>query len=455
MNIARILLVEDDADYGNSLAVIINCKGYKTTFVTSAAAALGKLKDNDFDLVISDVVMPGISGLEFLQIVVREYPALPVIMLTAYGSIKEAVEATKAGAYGYFLKSVNQDEIFITIEKALEHARLKEENLRLRQEIHDLKGYLLPSRNDNMKKLLSEAAALAQSEVSVLLTGESGTGKEVIARFIHDNSPRAKKPFVPINCQAYVETLVESELFGYRPHSFTGASAKGKQGKLESVNGGTLFLDEIGELNTATQVKLLRVIENREIEPIGSIKPLPVNFRLISATNKDLKDAMSKEIFREDLYYRISTVTLKLPALRERPEDILPFAHYFLRLFTAEQKKHVQRLTAGAERQLLEYPWPGNIRELRNVIEGAVALCRTTKIDDADLRLGSFAKNTGFALECTYKGALAKFDKSFFGYHYEKSEGNISRISRLIKMDRKQIYRKLASCGITPQKEEL
>jgi two-component system response regulator HydG len=454
MSSARILLVEDDADYGNSLAVILNCKGYKATFVTSAAAALAKLKDGVFDLVISDVVMPGMSGLEFLQSVAREYPALPVIMLTAYGSIKEAVEATKAGAFGYFLKSVNQDEIFLTIENALDHARLKEENLRLRQEIRDLKGHLLPSRNENMKKLMAEAAALAQSDVSVLLTGESGTGKEVVARFIHENSPRAKKPFVPINCQAYVETLVESELFGYKPHSFTGASAKGKQGKLEAVNGGTLFLDEIGELNMATQVKLLRVIENREIEPIGSIKPLPVNFRLISATNKDLKEAMTKDMFREDLYYRISTVTLRLPALRERPEDILPFAGYFLRLFTAEQKKPVQRFTAAAERLLAEYPWPGNIRELRNVVEGAVALCRTPRIDDADLRLGVFARSGGFDPECTYKDALNRFEKGFFAYHYENCGGNISKIARSIKMDRKQLYKRLAFCGIIPPKEE-
>ena len=454
MSAARILLVEDDADYGSSLAVIINGRGYKTTFVASAAAALGKLRDNAYDLVISDVVMPGMSGLDFLQVVARDYPGLPVIILTAYGSIKEAVEATKAGAYGYFLKSVNQDEIFITIEKALEHARLKEENLRLREEINDLKGHMLPSHNDNMKKLMSEAAALAQSDVSVLLTGESGTGKEVIARFIHDNSPRGKKPFVPINCQAYVETLIESELFGYTPHSFTGASAKGKQGKLGSVNGGTLFLDEIGELSVATQVKLLRVIENREIEPIGSVKPLPVNFRLISATNKDLKDAITREIFREDLYYRISAVTLKLPALRERPEDILPFAHYFLRLFTAEQKKPVQRLTAAAERQLVSYPWPGNIRELRNVIEGAVALCRTAKIDDADLRLGTYANSNGFDFERSYKDALGKFEKSFFEYHYEKSGRNISKVSRQIKMDRKQIYRKLAAYDVIPQSEE-
>lgn len=452
MNTTRILLVEDDYDYGHSLAVILDCKGYKTTFATAAALALEKLRSGDYDLVISDVVMPGMSGLEFLSVVAREYPDLPVIMLTAFGSIKEAVEATKAGAYGYFLKSVNQDEIFITIEKALEHVRLKEENLRLRQEILDLKGHMLPSRNEAMKKLMAEVASLAKSDVSVLLTGESGTGKEIIARFIHDNSPRGRKPFVPINCQAYVETLVESELFGYRPHSFTGASARGKQGKLEAVNGGTLFLDEIGELSAATQVKLLRVIETREIEPIGSIKPQPVNFRLISATNKDLKATMAKELFREDLYYRISTVVMKLPALKERPEDILPFAHYFLRLFASEQKKPVERFTAAAERLLADYPWPGNIRELRNVVEGAVALCRSTRIDDADLRLGPFAANDDHTFKCSYYEARDRFERKYFAYHYEMAGGNISKISRTTKIDRKQVSRKLVSCGIVPPK---
>jgi len=448
MNNARILVVEDDADYGSSLADILDCKGYKTTFVTAAADALEKLKYQNYDLVISDVVMPGMSGLDFLRTVAKEYPLLPVVMLTAYGSIKEAVEATKAGAYGYFLKTVNQDEIFLTIEKALDVARLKEENLRLRQEIRELKGYMLPSRNDSMKRLIAEAAALAQSDVNVLLIGESGTGKEVVARFIHEKSRREGKPFVAINCQAYVETLMESELFGYKPHSFTGASAKGKQGKLEAVNGGTLFLDEIGELSTATQVKLLRVIENREIEPIGSVKPVPVDFRLISATNKDLKDAMAKGAFREDLYYRVSTVVLRLPALRERPEDILSFARHFLRIFTAEQKKPVLQFTAAAERALTDYPWPGNIRELKNVVEGAVALCHTTKIEVSDLRLGSYIPSNSYDFECSYADARSKFEKKYFTYHYEKAQGNISKISRCIKMDRKQVYKKLLASGI-------
>lgn len=448
METERILLVEDDPDFGNSFALILKRKGYQVGLVTSAIRALNIMKDDPHTLIISDVVMPDMSGLEFLKAFTAQHKKTPVIMLTGYGSVKEAVEAMKAGAYSYFLKPVNQDEICLTIEKALEHARLKEENDRLREEIYQIKGCIFPSVNEAMNRIMAEAATLSQSDVSVLITGESGTGKEVLARFIHENSKRREKPFVPINCQAYVETLFESELFGYKPNAFTGAGPKGKAGKLETVNGGTLFLDEIGELSQATQVKLLRVIETREIEPVGGVKPVSVNFRLISATHKDLKKEIARQLFREDFYYRINTVTLRLPALRERPEDIIPFARSYLQAFAAEQKKASLRFTTAAERAMTGYTWPGNVRELKNCIEGAVALARGTRIDDSDLRLGNDERNRDFAYGAGYRVARKRFEQNYFRHYYEQVNGNVSALARLISMDRKQVYKKLGEYAI-------
>lgn len=448
MKTERILLVEDDADFGNSFALILKRKGYNVTLVTSAVRALNLLKDEMYDLIISDVVMPDMSGLEFLNAFTAQHKTVPVIMLTGYGSVKEAVEAVKTGAYSYFLKPVNQDEICLTIEKALEHARLKEENDRLREEIYQIKGCMFSSASESMNRIITQAVTLSQSDVSVLVTGESGTGKEVLARFIHENSRRREKPFVPINCQAYVDTLLESELFGYKPNSFTGAGPKGKSGKLETVNGGTLFLDEIGELNPATQVKLLRVIETREIEPVGSIRAVSVNFRLISATNKDLRKEIANQLFREDFYYRINTVTLRLPALRERPEDIIPFARSYLQAFAAEQKKASMRFTTAAERALANHSWPGNVRELKNCIEGAVALARGPRIDDTALRLGNNDRGGDFTYGSVYREARKRFEHNFFHHYYMQVNGNVSALARLIRMDRKQIYQKLTLYGI-------
>lgn len=443
----RILLVEDDSDFGKSFALILKRKGYRVTLATSAPQAIANLKDETYDIIISDVVMPDMSGLEFLHALIAKDIEVPVIMLTGYGSVREAVEAMKAGAYSYFLKPVNQDEICLTIEKALEHAHLREENLRLREEIHQIKGAVFPSGNKAMKKLIGEAQALAKSDVSVLITGESGTGKEVLARFIHDKSKRRDNPFIPINCQAYMDTLIESELFGYKANAFTGASPRGKPGKLELAEGGTLFLDEIGELHPAVQIKLLRAIETREIEPVGSVKPVPVNFRLISATNRNLKSEIAAHSFREDLYYRINTITLHIPALRERPEDIIPLARYFLEFFAIEQKKPSLRLTAAAERALVGYSWPGNVRELKNCIEGAVALVRGQRVDMAELRLGNYDGGAS-VYGAVYSEARQRFEREFFRHYYEQCDGNISAMSRLVRLDRKHLYNKLTTYGI-------
>lgn len=449
MKQARVLLVEDDVDFGKSFSMILRQKGYSVFLAVSAIEAMKKLKEEPFQIIISDVLMPELSGLEFLKLLKEKNsePA-PVIMLTGYGSVKEAVEAMKIGAYDYFLKPVNQDEICLTIEKALEFTHLKQENRRLRQELSEIKGNMLYSDNPAMRNLLEEAHLLSQSDVSVLITGESGTGKEVLARYIHDESKRADKPFMAINCQAYAETLLESELFGYKGGSFTGANVKGKQGKIEMAACGTLFLDEVGELDLATQVKLLRVLDNKEIEPVGGLKPIPVNFRLISATNQDLSERIKRQSFREDLYYRINTVQLKIPSLRERWEDILPLARYFLSLYAQQQKKNVTRFTPEAEKLLLGYIWPGNIRELRNVIEGAVALTQSSKLDASVLRVNDQQGAAHMYQGFSYAEARKGFERGYLQYYYKQCEGNISAMSRIIELDRKHLYNKLAEYRI-------
>ena len=444
----RILLVEDDEDFGRSLALILKHKGFFPQWVSSGEQALEVLADKRFDVVITDMLMPGMNGLEFLR-KFREQHGFdtPVVVITGYGSVNEAVEAMKAGAFGYFLKPVNQDEICLTLEKAMEMGRLKTENLLLRQELKDFKGELFVGNSPRIRHLFEEAAALAQSDVNVLITGESGSGKEVLARFIHDHSPRANRPFLAINCQAYALSLIESELFGYCGGSFTGAKAKGKTGKIESAAGGTLFLDEIGDLDLAIQVKLLRVLETRTIEPIGGSAAVSVDFRLICATNQDLSERIKTKLFRDDLYYRINTVRLDMPPLRERTEDIPALAAHFLQRFGAEQKKGLLHLSKAAEKRLLNHNWPGNIRELKNAVEAAVALTKTDIIDESVLRIDGAASPYS-PVSQSFAEARAEFERSFFQSNFEACDRNITEMARRTGVDRKQLYKKLYEYGL-------
>ena len=444
----KILLVEDDEDFGRSLALILKHKGYIPQWTGSGEQALSVLAEKHFDVVITDMLMPGMSGLEFLRQFRETYGTdTPIVMITGYGSVTEAVEAMKSGAFGYFLKPVNQEEICLTIEKALEMGRLKNENLMLRQEIKESKGDLFVGESPRIQRLFDEAAALAKSDVNVLITGESGSGKEVLARFIHERSSRAARPFLAINCQAYALSLIESELFGYRGGSFTGAKAKGKIGKIESAAGGTLFLDEIGDLDPSIQVKLLRVLETRTIEPVGGTASIPVDFRLISATNQDLGGRIAEKQFREDLYYRINTVKLVVPPLRERKEDIPALAAHFIQRFGSEQKKGPLKLTKAAELRLLGHDWPGNIRELKNAMEAAVALAKGSQIDVESLRVEGEASEPVF-FGMTFNAARKNFERNYFQSQYDACTGNISEISRRTGVDRKQLYKKLYEYAI-------
>ena len=439
----KILLVEDDGDFGRSLALILKHKGYLPQLTGSGEQALAVLPEKRFDMVITDMLMPGISGLEFLRQFRDTYGTeTPVVMITGYGSVTGAVEAMKAGAFGYFLKPVNQDELCLTIEKALEMGRLKNENLMLRQEIKESKGDLFIGDCIQIRRLFDEASALAKSDVNILITGESGSGKEVLARFIHEHSSRIARPFLAINCQAYALSLIESELFGYRGGSFTGAKAKGKIGKIESAAGGTLFLDEIGDLDPAVQVKLLRVLETRTVEPVGGTNAVPVDFRLVSATNQELTDRIAGKQFREDLYYRINTVKLYMPPLRKRVEDIPALAAHFVQRFATEQKKGPLQLSKAAERRLLTYQWPGNIRELKNTMEAAVSLARGPKIEVDVLRIEKNPENAGLT-GLSFVEARQGFERNYFQSQFNACDGNISELARRTGVDRKQLYKKL------------
>lgn len=448
MSVGKILLVEDDEEFGHSFAIILKRKGFSVQLAMSGEQALRIVTEKSFDVIVTDMLMPGISGLEFFRSFREKYgQETPVIMLTGYGSVSEAVEAMKAGAFGYFLKPVNQDEICLTIEKAIELSRLKNENILLREEIQEIKGGLFVGESPCMRHVFAEAAILAKSDVNVLITGESGVGKEVVARFIHDRSPRTARPFVAINCQAYATTLIESELFGYRGGAFTGARSTGKTGKIQMVAGGTLFMDEIGDLDLSIQVKMLRVLETRVIEPIGGSALVPVDFRLISATNQDLTQKIAAKQFREDLYYRLNSIRLQVPPLRDRKEDILPLACHFLRHFAVEQKRSEVKLSSAAERKLHEYNWPGNVRELKNAMEAAVALVTGKQIDVDVLRLDGAADcclSTGVG----FAEARQIFENNYFRTQYCACGGNVSEISRQTGVDRKQLYKKLYEYGI-------
>lgn len=444
----QVLLVEDDEDFGHSLAAIMKQKGFTTQLVASGEAAMKVLAEKSFDVIVTDMLMPGMNGMEFLKRYKETHGSeVPVIMVTGYGSVAEAVEAMKSGAFGYFLKPVNQDEIFLTIEKAVEMGRLKNDNHLLRQEISENRIELRQSNNSGMQAIFAEAAALATSDVNVLITGESGVGKEVVARYIHEKSRRMTRPFVAINCQAYATSLIESELFGYSGGAFTGARASGKKGKIQMVAGGTLFLDEIGDLDLTVQIKMLRVLETHSVEPVGGATVIPVDFRLISATNQELAEKMSTKLFRDDLYYRINTVRLHIPPLRERREDILPLGELFLKQFAMEQKKPIPKLASSAVSTLLRYDWPGNVRELKNAMEAAVALTKGDKIEKECLRLDDSDTISDFN-EIGFSEARRQFEHEYFRTWYVRCGENIAEMARRTKVDRKQLYKKLYEYGI-------
>ncbi len=388
MSEARILVVDDEAAQRDILGGFLRKQGYEVREAASGLTALGLLRTETVDLVLTDVRMPGMSGLDLLREARALNPELPVVVLTAYGSIEDAVAAMRDGAVDYLTKPVDLDAVLLRVRKVLEQQRLVSENRALREALrgrYRVEGIVAES--GKMQEVLSVVHRVAASTTTVLLRGESGTGKELIAQAIHYQSGRSAKPLVKVNCAALPETLLESELFGHVKGAYTGAVSD-RPGRFEAANGGTIFLDEIGDVSSGVQAKLLRVLQEREFERVGSSRTLKVDVRVIAATNQDLEVAVREKRFREDLYFRLNVVPILIPPLRERREDIPPLLDHFLRKYAAENKRAIRGLTHEARDALLKYEYPGNVRELENLIERAVVLCRSEVISLEDLPLG-------------------------------------------------------------------
>jgi len=380
----KILIVDDEEGMRRLLARLLFKAGYETATAANGAEALALIESDHFDLVVTDIQMPEMDGLQLLQEIRSFDPELPIIVITAYGTVENAVAALRAGASDYITKPFENDDILLTLERVFEHSRLRDENRYLHEQIEQRYSFAgITGRSAAMQAVLEMAASVASANANVLITGESGTGKELIARSIHAGSPRRDKPFIVLNCAALPENLLESELFGHEKGAFTGAMAA-RKGRFELAHEGTLFIDEVGEMTLPAQVKLLRVLQEHEFERVGSTRTIRCDVRLVAATNKNLLDAVREGTFREDLYYRLDVVNIHLPPLRERREDIEPLARHFLGRYAAETGKRVDDLSPRAMSCLLAYDWPGNVRELQNAIERAVVLSRTATLTPHD-----------------------------------------------------------------------
>ncbi len=448
-----VLIVDDDHAHRTMLHTLTAGWGYAIDEADDGSVAIEKVRNHPYDLVLMDIRMIKVSGLEALGEIKAINPAIPVIIMTAYSSVESAVETLKNGAYDYLTKPLDFDELRLAMERAMDHTRLREENRLLRQRLGDhFDRQKIIGRSPPMVKLLETVAQVAPSEATVLITGESGTGKEMIAGAIHYNSPRKENPFIKINCAAITETLLESELFGHEKGAFTGAHRR-KEGKFRLAHGGSIFLDEISEMSLAMQVKLLRVLQEREIIRVGGEEVVRVDVRVIAATNRDLMQEIEKGRFREDLYYRLNVVTLQMPLLSDRKEDIPLLAQHFLKMFSEKNRKEIKGFTPQAMDRLLKYNWPGNVRELMNAIERGVVLSRTDYIDEADLPLFPEDKTGNkISLRDTLAAELSleEVEKATILNTLETTGGNKSEAARRLGITRKTLHKKLKAYGVMP-----
>ncbi|MES1946763.1 response regulator GlrR [Salinisphaera sp. C84B14] len=442
----KILLVDDDPSLRRLLALRLEGAGHHVETAESGLAALRALDNYGADCVITDLRMDEMDGMALLERLSHAHPNLPVILLTAHGTIPEAVAATQGGALDFLSKPVDKDVLLARVDQALEQTGVGSEDW---QQIWRSR---IVTRSPLMHRLLDEAKLVAASDTSVLVTGESGTGKEVLARALHDASPRSRAPFVAINCGAMPEQLLESELFGHEKGAFTDAK-QAQQGLFRSAEGGTVFLDEIGDMPMTLQVKLLRVLQEREVRPVGSARSLPVNVRVISATHRDLGRAIEQQSFREDLYYRLAVVTLALPALRERPEDVAPLARHFLETIANRSGRRTRVYSPDAMEALCRHHWPGNIRQLSNVVEQNVALTRGHVISaqavDKALAGHSGRSDAAAALQPLAEARDA-FVRDYLVQLLRITEGNVARSARLAKRNRTEFYKLLGRHVIDP-----
>ena len=448
MNIHQtILIVDDDPAHRTMLKKLLGGWGYVIVEAEDGAVAIETVRNTSFDLILMDIRMLNVSGIEALEQIKIINPETPVIIMTAYASLETAVSALKKGAYDYLTKPLDFDELKISIERATEHNRLKRENEYLRDRLDEkFNRQNLIGQSPAMVKLLETIALVAQTEATVLITGESGTGKELIANALHYNSRRNDASFIKLNCSALTETLLESELFGHEKGAFTGAERR-REGKFVQAHGGSLFLDEVSEMSKAMQVKLLRVLQEREITRVGGSEEIKVDVRVIAASNKDLQAEIRSGNFREDLFYRLNVVSLHVPPLRARKEDIPILAQHFLQVFADRNKKVINAFTPGAMEKLLAYHWPGNIRELMNAVERSVVLARTDVLDADAIELmmeGGKNKSGSFGSEEPAKNlSLDAIEKKSILETLDACGGNKSETARRLGITRKTLCTKL------------
>ena len=444
MNRGRILIVDDELILRESLARWLERDGHELDTAANGEEALKKIKDKQFDILLADIKMPGMSGIDVLKRVKESDPEISVVMITAYGSISTAIEAMKNGAYDYLLKPFEPDELGLLIEKILRDRSQQLESLYMRDLKEDTdrtRFEQMLGQSSSMQEIFSLIQDISKSTSSVIIMGETGTGKGLAAKAIHSNSPYCDGPFVVVNCGAIPEHLMESELFGHQKGAFTDAIST-KKGRLELAHNGTLFLDEIGEISMRMQIDLLKVLEDHLFYRVGGTQPIEANFRVIAATNKNIEHAIKAGQFREDLFYRLNVISFTMPALRDRKEDIPILADFFLRRFSQDTNKPIDSLTRETLDEMMLYEWPGNVRELENAIERSVVVAKGRKIVPEDLPI--FRTN----IEMPSKNTLREVEKAHIVNILRENEWNISKCAKILEIDRSTLYNKMKRYNI-------
>jgi len=450
----EVLIIDNDAAHAEAVAEGLDRMGYHCRVATSGTEGARLIDEQPFDVVITDLVMSDIDGLGILARTKAEQPDTEVILMTGYGTVPSAVEAMRKGAFNYLLKPLDLNQLRASTEKAAESARLRRANLELKRRLDERFGFEgVIGDSHQMRDVLERLKRIAPTNASVLIEGETGTGKELVAQAIHQNSPRKNKPFVALNCAALSENILESELFGHVKGAFTDASTD-RVGKFEYAHGGTMFLDEVGDMPLATQIKLLRVLENGEITRVGSNDPIKVNVRILSATNRNLEESIASGAFRNDLYHRLKVVTIRLPRLVERSMDIPILIDYFIRQFATQHGKQLKGMSAPARHKLLAYEWPGNVRQLRNVVESMVVVDYDGLLDDDDLpeELAEpvVAPNepAGSSLVGLVGKPLTEVERLFVAETLRVTGGNREEAARMLGIGERTLYRKIKEYGL-------
>jgi len=452
----NILVIDDNPSVIKLMAKILKANDYEVSIASGGGSGIKKLDKDEYDLVFTDLMMPGIGGMEVLEHVISKSPKSMCIILTAHGTIKSSVDAIKKGAFDYITKPVSPSELLVVVEKAIKFKNLEEENSRLKKELRGKYDYTnFVGTSNAIKKIYDLIEKVADTDGTVLITGASGTGKELIARAIHYNSNRSEKPLVVVSCGAIPEALLESELFGHEKGAFTGAFKK-RIGRFEMANGGTIFLDEIGEMSPALQVKLLRVLQERKFERVGGTKTIHVDLRIVAATNRNLTTAINNETFREDLYYRLNVIPIKVPFLKQRKSDIPLLIDFFLKKFQAGKKKRITGFLPEAMDAMIAYDWPGNVRELENAVKRITILCENQVVSFDDLpesiqeksRSVKFSDEVIIGEELDFQEAVKYYERKIILEALEKSNWIKSKAAKLLNINRTTLVAKIKKQNI-------